>query len=1076
MSETVLIAIPCRVITLQMKLGAEEGASTLEDLVLRAVSAGRNTVRELGDLFSLPNRLVLDVVHGLWSRGFLAVDFSTNTLEQTRTVTSGLGQGPWEGSAAPKVKTRKFLFDPVTAAVLLHRKGMDRIAGGAVAMPLARGISETDIPQTELLRAVREAVRTDRREHAERQRVLNVSFANPMLSPSEAVHWNTVEVVVSRDPVTDTVTVTPVQMPQGWGRRALQLFQARVNELVRNRPDSRFVRQLLSREVLQAAPQDSLRSLLVDLDRLAEDLSSVAPQALHDRHRELHGRATDVLDQLAEARRARCSVQSVAHGAGVQWVVKDLIEQATHQLVLALPRIAYDALHAFLPSLELAAKRGVTIVWLWGDTPSATLEGKVATALFDLQSRFPDSVMLGQRSSSSAASAVVRDDLCAYVGSTSPLSAYPGAGVLVKPVEGTDEPPSCVTDLLGWARRAYPYWQEGQNIALLPSDFGRRRGTDLPVDDGAAVHGVPLPELDGSWAEDEVAGTTRWAADWGRALRTLMEEVEKVYRGEPVVRAVWDGMYADLVQQSLDGATERLAVTDDSAKAETCTDTMGQRLSRLRDNGVVIHLQHPPLKDGRSIPRSYAEIHRRLGAEGTVRSTKARARAVLSDHETVMGSYRPLGNRLVNPVQGPAPTELGLHIMNTAFTADFAAELGIRNWFGATGDAGGAVGRPAYLPALPSLASAPVEADDWAVLDRRLASGAASPERLRADAAALLHGGTGSPDQRQRWGRRLLRDAWRRHAFMEAYLLAPRLGDAEYLPVHLAAAAVPVEHGPLGEQLYYSAMELVDAPGDRRTVALVGAVADMLLHGGETGLLVCDLLAGPGGEPADGVPPAWRELTRQAAACFAATRAPLPLEGLNAWAEQENRAVGVRDGWNRLALDVNDFKRSDQHFKHLSGKRLHRAMFTPPEGLFARVLAITDNGATAEFRSQTADGLPRTDHEARLYMNQLAGDEGLMKVEWGNHLPYARRVTHLLDEARRLAALATGGPGSGAQGSAAVALPVLTPEQRAFATLLDRTWHTLLEEADGLGEPARHPATALLTAFASLPVIGREDR
>ncbi|MFD9407588.1 hypothetical protein ACFWBN_11305 [Streptomyces sp. NPDC059989] len=1075
MTETALVAIPCRVVTLQMELGAEEGASTLEDLVLRAVAAGRDTIRDLGELFSLPNRLMLDVVHGLWSRGFLAVDFTTNTLENTQAAQSGLGERPADRPVASKVKTRKFLFDPVTAAVLLHRKGMDRVPLGAIAMPLARGISETDIPQTELLRAVREAVRTDRRENAVRQRVLNVSFANPMLNPSEAVHWNTVEVVVNRDPATGLVTAAPVQMPQGWGTRALQLFQARVSELVRNRPDSRFVQQLLSREVLKVVPPDSLRSLLVDLDRLAEGLDTVPGEVLPARHQELLGKATKVLDQLAEARRGQCSVQPVATGAGVEWVVKELVEQATHQLVLAVPRITYDALHGILPSLELAAKRGVTLVFLWGDTPSAKLEGKVATALFDLQSRFPENVLLEQRSSSCSASAVVCDDLYAYVGSSSPLSTNTGAGVLVKPVEGTDEPPACVTDLLSWARRTYPYWEAGQSIALLPADFGRRRDTYAPMDAGPVPRDVALPELDEAWAEDEVGNRTRWAANWGRVLHGLVEAVEEVYRGRPVVRAVWDGMYADLVQHAVDGATQRLALTDDSAETETCTDALGQRLWRLRDEGVVIHLQHPPLKDGRRTPRGYAELHRRLGAERTLRNTRARARAVLSDHETIVGSYRPLGNRPVNPARGPAPTELGLHIMNTAFTAEFARELGIPDWFGDTGDGGDAAGRHEYLPPLPSLSSVPVEADDWAVLDNRLAAGDAPPERLRADAAGLLHGSTGSVPQRQRWARWLLHDAWQRRAFMEAYLLAARLGDVETLPVHLAAVAAPVEHGPLGEQLYYSALELAGAPREHRTIALVGAVAEMLLHGGDTGLPVCEELAGPGDGTADGVPPAWLLLARQAAACFGTTRAPVPLQDINAWAEQQNRSADVRNGWARIVAEVKDFERADQHFKFLDGTRMHRAMFRQPEGLFAGVLAMAGSDATVEFRVRTAAGLPRTALDARVHMDQLATDLGLMKVEWSNHLAYAQRVAEMTSEARRLAQLSAAEAERDASGSAAALLPALTTEQRAFARLLDRSWHTLLEEADGLGEPARHPAMALLSALASLPVIGRED-
>ncbi|MFD9034645.1 hypothetical protein ACFVZW_26445 [Streptomyces sp. NPDC059567] len=1076
MTETALVAIPCRVITLRMELGAEEGASTLEELVLRAVAAGRTTVRELGELFSLPNRLMLDVVHGLWSRGFLAVDFTTNTLENTQAAQAILGEHEGERPVSSKVQARKFLFDPVTAAVLLHRKGMDRVPHGAIAMPLARGISETDIPQTELLRAVREAVRADRRQHGVRQRVLNVSFANPMLSPPEAVHWNTVEVVVNRDPATDLVTATPVQLPPGWGRRALQLFQSRVSELVRNRPDSRFVQQLQARETLEVVPPDSLRSLLVGLDRLAEGLETIDSDELPDRHQELRAKATRVMEQLAEARRGRCSVERVAPGAGVEWVVQDLIERATHQLVLALPRITYDALHPLLPSLELAAKRGVTLVFLWGGTPAAKLEGKVATALFDLQNRFAENVLLEQRSSSSSAAAVVCDDLYAYVGSRSPLSEDTGAGVLVKPAEGTDEPPGCVTDLLSWARRTYPYWETGQSIALLPADFGRRRGTELSADTGSVWRDVSLPELADTWREDEVGSRTRWSAHWGRVLHELVDAVEGVYRGDPVVRAVWDGMYVDLVHHAVDGATERLAVTDDSAESEACSDALGGRLLRLRDRGVVIHLQHPPLKDGRRIAQTYAQLHRRLGAERTLRSTRARARAVLSDHETVIGSYRPLGNRSVNPAQGPAPTELGLHIMSTAFTTDFAGELGIPEWFGTTADGGDADARHDYLPPLPALSSVRVDADDWTVLDDRFADGA-SPDRLRGDSAALLFGSTGDEEQRRRWGRWLLHDAWQRHAFMEAYLLAPLLGDAESLPPPLAAVAVPLEHGPLGDQLFFSAMELVDAPREHRTVALVGAVAEMLLHGGDIGHEVCKALTAPGSTAVADVPPGWLHLAREAASCFHVTKAPVPLQDINAWAEQQKRDADVRDGWTRVVTEVRDFERAEQHFKFQDGQRMHRAMFRPPEGLFVRVLAMADSRATAEFRAETAAELPADALEARHHMDQLATELGVRKVEWSKHLAYARRVADVMATARRLAALQAAAESEReTTASGAAMLPTLAPEQRAFARILDSTWHTLLEEAEGLGEPARYPAKALLGALASLPVIGKDDR
>ncbi|MFF6911457.1 hypothetical protein [Streptomyces sp. NPDC012466] len=1071
MTGTVLVAIPCRVVTLRMELGPEDGASTLEELVLRAVAAGRRTVRDLGALFSLPNRLVLDVVHGLWSSGLLAVDFSTNTLVNTQAAQSVLSEHDGGGAAASTLLSRRFLFDPVTAAVLPHREGMDRVPYGAVAMPPARGISETDIPQADLLRAVREAVRTDQRRHGERRRVLNVSFANPLLGSPEALHWSTVEVTVNRDPTTGLVTATPERMPQGWGRRAVQLFQARVGELVRSRPDSKFVQQLLSREVLAVVPPESLRSMIVGLDQRAEGLTTIPFDQMSARHEELSSLASRVNEQLAEARRARCSVSAVAPGAGVGWVLTHLIESTAQQLVMALPHITYDALHRILHSLELAAKRGVTLVFLWGSHQSAQLEGKVATALYDLHARFPGHVLLEERSSSSSASVVISDNRYAYVGSHSVLATNTGAGVLVEPAEGSDEPPDCITELLSWARRTYPYWEAASNIALLPTDFDRRqRGVRLPSATVGPRHDVPLPTLTETWKDDEVESRTKWSADWGRALRELTDAVEGVYRGAPVVRAVWDGLYVDLVHNAIGGATECLAVTDDSAETEACTDALGRQLLRLRDKNVTVHLQHPPLKDGHRPAKAYADLLTLLSAERTLRTTKARARAVLSDFETIVGSYRPLGNRSINPTRGQPPTELGLHIMNSDFAADFARELGIPDWFGVADTAG----PPAYLPPLPSVSAVPADYDDWTLLDDRL-NADTPPERLRREAAVLLRRSQDGGERRRTWGLWLLYDAWQRNAFMEAYLLASLLGDGEEMPVDLAAVAVPLEHGPLGEQLYFSALELGEAGPGHRTVAVVGAVAEMLLHGGDVGLLVWEeVMSGPGPKAAGPLPSTWRRLAHQAAACFRETRAPVPLPDINAWADAQERSAEVRLGWERLAAGARDFERTDHRFKFQDGQRMHRAMFRPG-GVFAGLLDMAKGKATTDFRTQTAAELPRTSLDARVYMDQLATDLGLRKVEWSHHLSYARRIAELMAEAHRLARLSAARDERGTTGSGPAMLPRLETAQLELARFLDREWHNLLDEADGLGKPALYPAKALLSELASMPVVGRED-
>ncbi|MFD7732631.1 hypothetical protein ACFV6F_19865 [Kitasatospora phosalacinea] len=1059
MTGTTLIAVPCRVITLQMELGTDSGASTLEALVLEAVAGGRRTVKDLGELFSLPHRLMLDVVHSLWSRGFLAVDFATHALESTQAAEAILGGQEGQKALATTVQPRKFLFDPVTATVLRFKHGYESVPRGALEMPPVQGISEEDLPQAELLRVVRQAVEHDRPDD-DRSRVLNVSFANPVLSPPEAVRWRTVETVVKRAPGTGLLTAVPVKPPPGWGRRAQELFQSHVTGLVRTRPDSRFAKLLTNRQVLEGDPAESLRVVMQGLDRLAAELTTAPDTRVPGLHEELSRAALQVLEELEEARRGRCQVSSAVAGAGVEWAVSHLIENATRQVVLALPDISYDHLQPLLPALELAAKRGVTLVFLWGSTPYAKLERRVSTALFDLQARFPRHVLLERRSSSCAASVVVCDDQAAYVGSRSVLSDDTGVGVLVKSLDDEDgTPPECVTELLSWARQAYLYWHGGREIALTPAEFGRREGAADPAPNGGR-HRAALPRLDDTWDEDAAASRTAWAADWGRLLQRLRASVDESYRGEPVVRAVWGGRYVDLVQRLISEAAERLAVLDDRADPEACGDQLAQRLTELRDKGVVVHLQHPSAEKGaRQTGGRYGELQKRLAAERTLRNSRARARAILSDHEVVVGSDHPLGDRATLPARGPAPHQLGLHITGTAFTAHFARELGIPDWFGDDG-----AELPDYLPSLSALGAVPVDDDPWTVLASRRAR-AEPADVLRRESAALLLTDPDGGAERHAWAEWLLHDAWARGAFMEAYLLAPLLGGPDRMSVDLAAVAVPMEHGPLGFQLYASTLELDTAPAEHRTVALAGAIAEMLLQGSSYGADACELLLEADGL-GRGLPAAWTRLGAAALACFQPEPAPLPLSDAREWAARQEKLTDSSRQWSRLAVELDDFKQIRHHFAFQDGQKLHRELFRPGRAL-AVLKEAAEHASPPGPRAEDVTALPRTEKEVRTLMDQLATDVGVRKIEWRSHMAYARNIADFLARARALTTAGTHQqPGL---------LSALTARQREFAQHLGRDWHLLLSEAEALGEPACRPPKALLESLSVLPKVGKDE-
>ncbi|MFJ8967045.1 hypothetical protein ACIRG5_47440 [Lentzea sp. NPDC102401] len=1038
-----------------MELGEADGAGTLEGLVLRAVAGGRTTVKHLSELFSLPSRLMLDVVHGLWSRGLLAVDLTKNVLELTSTGLAACGRTEDE-SVVAKLDKDKFLFDPVTETIMPYRPGMERSQFGALEMPVTRGVDVSDIPQNALLRAVREAVRDERSKLLPRK-VLKVSFANPLLSPPEAVQWKTVEVVLGRDQVTRQLTLTPVTTPPGWNLRAVQRFQSRVRELVRDRPDSRFVRRLLSEEAPAAAPPADLRALMVELAQFADDVSAVAPDELEDLHKELRATVTSVLTYVEDAERSRCSVECVAPGSGADWALTYLVEQAEQQIVLSVPRISYNALNKVLPLLETAAELGKRLVFLWGDHPSAALDGKTKIALLQLKAKFPRHVLLEGSSSRCTTSVIVCDDKQVFLSSRSVLSEDSGAGVLVGPRDGTTEAPECVLDVLKWAKKAYPDWETARRIAVLPTDFGAQQ-KDLDDAEPLLWRRLRLPEVEEGWRADEIGYRTKWAASWGRVLRELVVAVEEVYRGAPVVRAVAGGDYVDLVRRTIAGSAERLAIIDDNAETENCGTELAEMLLEAINRGVIVHLQHPQFHGGRRPVDKYADVLGEVTAAQTLRNTKGKARAVIRDHELVVGGHGPVGNKSARPTHGQPLAELGLHVVSTMFTAEFAASMGIRDWFGLSA---GEEDAPRYLPPLPTLTGAQVDDDPWAVLDARLVAGA-PPDRLRREAAMLLAGETDGGQRRENWGRWLLHEAWERRAFVEAGLLAPLIGDPEF-PAAQAAAAIPLEHGPLGEQLYEFAVDLAAGPPEGRLTALVGVVAEMLLHGAESGLEVYDLLAAGGDGYREGLPPTWCRLVEEASACFSATRAPLPLADIDEWARKRAFYGDVRQSKEDLRIKVEAFEKGENHFNFVPGQKLHREMFMPGE-IMTDVLSIARNEVSEVERARIAAALPE---DARAYMNGLASKQLMIqKIAWSNHLTYARKVDHFVEEARRLAVIPDDHE----------ARPVLAPEQRRFARFLEREWHRLESEAEALDVPVCHAANALLHWFSSMPTIGKEIR
>ena len=128
MNDLVQLALPCRMVTLKMRVGPEDGETTLENLVTKAIGTGLTKVQDLADLFVLPYRVVLDVVTSLWARGLVTIDLQSGDLELSDggrdSIAVGAGSGTADESGVQE--SRSYLFEPITGSFFSEREGTPR--------------------------------------------------------------------------------------------------------------------------------------------------------------------------------------------------------------------------------------------------------------------------------------------------------------------------------------------------------------------------------------------------------------------------------------------------------------------------------------------------------------------------------------------------------------------------------------------------------------------------------------------------------------------------------------------------------------------------------------------------------------------------------------------------------------------------------------------------------------------------------------------------------------------------------------------------------------------------------------
>ena len=1070
MTEPVELALPCRLVSLQLQLAPEESLSGLENLVTRAILLGRDTMDDLADLFSLSPRIVSDVVTTMWEKGFIVVEDDENQRLDVSDAARASLTRTGEVVSERRIMSREFVFEPLTRRVLGHNDPsvVRWAAVDSVSVPSDAGVSAEDVPEEDLIRAVQKEL--DRsRVMGNRDHVLRVGFGNRLLRPPDRLRWLHVRVRIGHDARSHRYLVTVDD--DRWEEGAREQLGSALESLLEQAPDSRFAKQLRERAVEHSSEPETIESLFAELRGALGTVHPEDADGWEDAHRDVVALTERIDGRLAELRRDQVEAMIVANEAAVDWAVSQLVTQSRKQLILVVPDIVYGRLNPWLDSLRAALNRKVRLYVLWGRGDDESLSEAVVTALRrDLGHEFPGQVTIAQQSCRTEACLLVQDDERVLVTSHSlfgDVRENNRLGCLIEAPPAAECPARAVADLLLWCRRTFPDPRTQRQILVHEQDFGR----PPPAAHGHKRIAGDLPKaLDPG---TNAAGVASYRAGVQRVLLALSEDFKEVMVGT-AARAVTDGELRPLYWDLLRSAVWRFVVVDDRIDFRVADPSMAQavRDCHARADVQLVHPRPSHLKS--------EEPFGRLGQGRDavpVRSEHARARVVIADNATLIGSFSPLADgegRFRR--MGERLSQVGVLIDSVELSTEMAGQL--------SAVPNARPPEPLPIEAIPPEAldldllkqvgrttdgyqiaelirSRPPEGGDyWAMLDGWEQLGVPVPQ-LRAAVAAVLRlpalhlGGddavAAEARHRARWVGWLIRDAWHRRAFVEAALLAPLDGTRSPLAV-TATLAAALEIGPLGSLGSESAIELwlsgleTGLDTGLAVVATAGRIAECLIWSDPDGAEAAETFK-------SWLPPAWLAFAKAVADHYDPQEGGVPRHTMMYEQSRRSLLAGLEKEREEILHNIQRLKEVRHRFTFPAGRVLYRNLLGP--GGLLTVLGETAGAGLRAVAELEAD-LPQ---DVQGFLDRIIdvarnSDRGIDEMIWSSQLGFLRTVEAVISSGRRIRE----------QWAAAQAPPVsgLPAGLAAIAGHLEEHWKELFTEADALGSPFQEGPLHLL--------------
>ena len=998
MSTTTTLFVPCDLLMVHVQFTYGRHLSAVEQVVIRAIHAGRTSIPQLIDLLGLGDRVTLDLLASLCRRGYATFDFRAGTVAISDPIRAKINDNDLGSVSSADVKTtdRPVIVDKLTGSALPGRYGLSSPRDRKSVVPVEGSDFVCERPAgADLRRAVQQELAdprgggigggpgADRPGRAGRPvHVLSAHVGPADGSSALGRRWLPLQVRVGRDTMSERLLITVVEPRLSAAAR--ELAAGRLTQLVRDRSRDDFARTLDAVADVSYVEPPPFREAVKVLRNRAEEAAGTGAGLREQRHTELASEARRVAQLLDYRIASEVDVTAVNGARKHVEQVERVIGSAARQVVLVCPGIRLRALNPFLPSLQRAINRGVQVVVVWGRKHDDELEDRAMNALGGLRDagdKVAGSLLVESRRAGRVnVGLAIADDRRAL------LTGYP---FLDRPAEDTDfrqlglllDAPGglsqTIESLLLWAQRALPRFEDRQSMYVRHSDFAREREHDADrTDDGRAR----LPELicpQPPPDQDQADTTSPAVKSWSEGWVAVADELARRETGRtlPAATLVEDGAHYDLLWQALRSAVARIVVSATVLAPQVVNPRFVEALRERLAKGVAITVAYSRVAKGE---QSAVDLLDRLAEEYPGRFTLVRtqtfAKVLVVDDMAVVGSFDYLSTIPGMPGQEAyrRRAELSVRVTGGNVADLVAAELGTpcRPSLAQPAEGPPAVRPPALATAIqtllndvdaaeeadrPRLVRDALTADDhaWEVVAGMTEHGVADDVLRVANSAAHLS----APQEPRaveglRW---LIDDRWRSGAFVEAHALRMRFADPNHRP-RPAITRVAAGHvlGDLSDALIEAA--LLDKLDEAERVALVvTAVAGLLVRvdddadtdGGNQLAAAChDVLKAL----ADRLDGPWQAISDIAVRHWQQAGKPLPVARIQAAIDDKRHRQQVSDGWHRLRANLDEARKTKVHWAKTHAHLFH------PQGPFGQL----DEAAAHENAGGFARGWPTT--------------------------------------------------------------------------------------------------------------------